>query len=352
MKRRIFVLLLVLTLCLVGCEKAPGEETLPSETETVPTTAVPTTMPPTMVLPETTEPPRVYVPQDPDPLTYPEGHYQGTLALFARMLYVHDNRSDTVLPELPEGFVYVGVSGDFSDSETAKYALSTWHIPVYTEFFASPDETDYIYYKTENGYRLMIRAALVENYWGGAELDPAIPEAYTFLFFESLLTSCTRSRSVYNLSTGMTEYTSPKDVDLSLLFYNGFPEEKEIPLSGEEERFLGNLNYELSNSKRLPVEKMDAVLKRFFGLSYTDTNRIGKENMAYRKENDCFYLWASSSRSEDLEVLSAEFDPETDTYAVKYRLTIYNSEKIITFRRVGDVLQILSNVGAEANKTG
>lgn len=348
MKKLCLFLCVVLTLALFGCEKAPAEQTVPATTvpiqTTPPTTLPPETAPPTTEATEATEPPRAYVPQDPDPLTYPEGDYQGTLALFAGMLYVHDNRPDTVLDTLPEGFAYVGISAEWGGNTMAKWALSTWHIPNWTEFYANPDEPNFVYYQTEEGFRQMIRAGLVENYWGGEEIDPEVPENYLTLFFESLLHPTTMSRSIYNQAAGM-EYKTPADVNIGLLFYNGFQDQRQIPLTEEEQNFLKNKKEipTLDNAKRLPTDAMSETLERFFGLSLADTNKVGAEDLTFWSKTNCYYVWRSDSRGVDATVSSVN-RRGTETFEITYTQAYVEGQYVMTLNRVGNTFQILSNM--------
>ncbi len=356
------VVLCVLFACLVvfaGCHGVPEESTPPGTVPTVateptlppettpPETLLPETIPPETIPPETTEPPRVYVPQDPDTTEYPEDYIQATLSFFSGMLYVNDNRADALADELPDGYIYVGVTGNAGSSAMIpQRALVTCHIPEHTEFYGSLQNPDYIYYRLDGKYRRMIRAGLVENYWNDEVIEPDVPGNYTELFFESLLTA-PFSQNRYHCAA-YSEFDTPENVDLSYLFYSGFYEERQQKITAGEEKFLlsegWGENLPVANAKRLPVWRMDADLSRYFGISFEDTSGVGIDKwQSYWPETDCYYVWRSDAIGTNLIVDEVVFNEGTGIYTVTYTMEHGWGTKVMRLRLVGDAFQILSN---------
>lgn len=333
MKNLIFALLLALALCLVGCEKAPVEETLPSVTETVPTTAAPT-----MVPPETTEP---------EVLLFPKGEVQAVLLYFADILYVQEE--ETVF-ELPAEYVYAGTVFEGKPDAVPSQTGVGCHIPAGAEFFGSPVNPDYLFVAHEEGYQRMVRAGLADTGWSKTAVKTAVPENYTQVFFQDLFTISTVGENYYNLAAPM-EFNSPRYLNLQELFYNGFAEldQRIVPLTEEETAFLLNNgfgeNMPLSNAVRIPEANMDAVLQRFFGLGLSETKGTGLSEIGvYHKPSKCYYAWVSGMNWCFIDVAEARYDEETGTGAVTITCDVgvkYQME--MTLQREENVLRMVSN---------
>lgn len=82
-------------------------------------------------------------------------------------------------------------------------------------------------------------------------------------------------------------YESPEDVDLFLLFRNGFDDEPR-EYTEEETALLGGY-FRSSPLIRLPEEKMDAALQEAFGLTLAQTNGVGLEHFVYLPDTGCYY---------------------------------------------------------------
>lgn len=351
-----FVCLITLAGCHGGMPEAstplatvPTVVTEPTADPTVPTEITPAeTVPTEPAPPETTEPSRVYVPQDPDTIEYPEDTIQATVTFFAGMLYVNDNQADALVEELPSGYIYIGISSGGGPSKSLPWrALVTCNFPDRTDFYGCLDNPDYIYYELDGKYRRMIRAGLVENYWDDQEIDPNVPENYTELFFESLLTA-TFSQNRYHCAT-YSDFDTPEDVNLWYLFYSGFYEERQKKLTEGEEKFLLSDGWNkapigpVGNAKRLPVWLMDRDLKRFFGISFADTNGVGINKwQSYWDETGCYYVWRSDTIGTRLTVDKVICDEDSGIYTVKYTMEYYGP-KTMRLRLVGDTFQVLSN---------
>lgn len=359
MKSVYLAILLAILLILTGChEKVPAESTQPTTAVTVTTepavpetTALETTLQettvPEIVPQKTTESPREYVPQNPDTTEYPKDSIQATLSFFSGMLYVNDNRVNALAEELPDGYIYIGVTGNAGPSTVIpRRALVTCNVPEHTVFYGSLEEPDYIYYEMDGKYRRMIRAGLIENYWDNQEIDPKVPENYTELFFESLLTA-NFSQNRYHCAI-YSEFDTPENVDLYYLFYSGFNEERQRQITAEEENFLlsdgWGENLPVSNAKRLPVWRMDGDLRRFFGITFDDISGVGINQWeSYWTETGCYYIWRSGSIGMNLAVSKVVYDEDSGIYAVTYAPEFGGGTKVMRLRLSGDAFQVLSN---------
>lgn len=97
-------------------------------------------------------------------------------------------------------------------------------------------------------------------------------------------------KGFYNYAL-ISEYATPADVNLLNLFQNGFPEESDDPTEEEivllDEKMGGN--WKEMDLARLPVEKMNAVLKELFGITLEQTNGVGLDSLVYLEETDSYY---------------------------------------------------------------
>lgn len=93
----------------------------------------------------------------------------------------------------------------------------------------------------------------------------------------------------YNMAL-TSEYDCPENLDLYSFFYNGFKDEVAGPEELERLEQEG-LWMELDIQKN-PVQKMDQILKAYFGLSLEQTNGVGLDGMIYLAETDSYYKCA------------------------------------------------------------
>lgn len=337
----------VVSLVVVGCTftgaksdstDPTAETTQPAETATPIETTVPTTTaPPTTLPPETTPP--TQPPYHEDIMAVPMIRMMG-------MLYVLDKETDSLVQQLPEGFVYLGPACEENDT------LPRWDnfarfIPDRSEVYASLEETDYIYYDTGKGYQRLIRAALVENEVSKDDPDNTVPEDYILAFFSTLLRP--DSQSPYSQAAGQ-DFSQPEGIDLYLFCYNGFPEWSHgvVPLTEEEKAFLAANGWgeekPMSNAKRFPISAMDARLQKYLGIAFWDTWGVGLDRMEnYRHENQCYYAWRSDARGSWATISSVE--RENDTYHITYTLEDYTGNTYrMTLIKTERLFQIYSNI--------
>lgn len=341
------LLSILLTLALCGCAFTNAElqeTTLPSET-TLPaeTTSPPEHIqypPPIFIYPTETEPP-VTEPNSPAPVT------DEVLVKLMDMLYVLDETAGPV-QTLPDGYYYIGTGYALFD-RFPKWNFEANNIPTDTEFYASMENPDYVYYLGEDGYHRMLRAALSEAHKGISGAAAPVPEDTTLAFFNTLLEN---TDTPYHQSMDNVFY-SPYAVDLYNLFYKGFNEweQRKVPLTEEEKAFLYANGWDdgyarpISNAKRFPISAMDAQLKRFFGISYAESYKTGIDRHSHFLEStQCFYTWRSDTRAFWFEIQSLQ-ETAPGTFQITYLCEGYPSTRYRMTLKAGDgVFLIQSNV--------
>ncbi len=342
MKRMVSVLLLLVLVLFGGCQAHVPEATYASLTSTTivattplvaennhPTTA-PTQSLETTVM-DTTKPDEAEI----------------ILLRFATMLYTTQTQEGAVVEALPEEYVLIGTTADYFPN-IPRWAGESWGIAHGSEFYASVDNPNYLYYALEDGYQRMIRTSLAEQCVEDPYEDPEAPEKYTLLFFEDLFT-WNAARNYYNQAF-CQEFWSAKSVDIARLFYNGTGASE--PLTEEEKVFLSQFEAfkgVTSNMVRYRVDDMETTLQRYFGLSLSETYGIGKDRMLhYYDRTNSYYRRVSDLQVNWLTVLDVVYISETNTYKITVDCnpglgTVY----VMTLKKVGDVFQICSNILAE-----
>ena len=283
-------LLVAAVLIAAGCTftgiRDNSEETPPVQ----PTVPVETTQPTTP--PETTQ-----------PATFDKKDADEMLALLkvklATLMYIAETGDDTMLPWPPFGYVNIGTSYE-TDQQLPTGNGHSYLLPHGTPLYASPEDPEYVYYQTQDGYRRLTLASLLYDVGG----KPGT--THKIAFFNTLLRPA--YQNIYHQAAGQ-DFTDPVDVDLSLLFYSGFPEWEQgvKPLTAAEEEFLRSKGWgdemPLSNAKRFPIQAMDEYLRKYLGIGFEDTDKVGLEDMDYFPETQCYYTWRSDARSMELNVV-------------------------------------------------
>ena len=90
-----------------------------------------------------------------------------------------------------------------------------------------------------------------------------------------------------------SSYTSPKDIDLHHLFYDGIGFYGLLYghtyLTDRERAYLTSLDPEsVMQYFRAPRQVMDAVLKEYFGVSLAETNQVELSKFIYWAETDTY----------------------------------------------------------------
>lgn len=103
-----------------------------------------------------------------------------------------------------------------------------------------------------------------------------------------LLTFSSQQENWHNYALKST-YESAADIDLLQLFYSA--PWMDFALTQEEKNFLSEKGMAIETSlvHKYPVEKMNAVLTKIFGITLPETNGVGLDKMIYNPDTDSYY---------------------------------------------------------------
>lgn len=337
--KKTICLIFFLSLFLFACyQQKPVEVTIAPTAVTTDGTTMPTTEP----IQPTTEP--TQSPEATDAGTTVPEEPEATLLRFATMLYTTQTQQGEFVKTLPEEYILIGTTTDYFPN-IPRWEGDSWGIAHGSEFYASMENPDYLYYALEDGYQRMIRTSLVGLNIEDPYMDPEATEKYIVLFFEDLFT-WNSARNYYNQAFSQ-EFWSAKSVDIAKLFYNGTGISE--PLTEDEKTFLNQFEaFEgfTSNAVRYCVDDMDAVMQRYFGISLSDTYGIGMDRMKYYFEKtNSYYRRVTDLQVNWLTVLDVVYESESNTYKVTVDCnpglgTVY----VMTLKKVGSIFQICSNI--------
>lgn len=144
------------------------------------------------------------------------------------------------------------------------------------------------------------------------------------------------------------EYRTVAEIDLSILFYNGFP--GQYKATEAEIDFLnssGHLGsqWQCMDFFRYPVEKMDAVLQQYFGITYAEANKEMSHNFIYWEETDCYYD-AHTGAYGPVPVVYAVTHLDDGSIAVNYYDMHSFETFVLTLKENGDGYLVLSHLPA------
>lgn len=87
------------------------------------------------------------------------------------------------------------------------------------------------------------------------------------------------------------DFNTPAEIDLSILFNNGFPRRYDVEITKEEEVFLEQHKNTLGEDVvKLPVELMNQVLLEHTGYTLDQTNGVGLDSMLYYEPTDSYFM--------------------------------------------------------------
>lgn len=158
---------------------------------------------------------------------------------------------------------------------------------------------------------LMLCVGLCAGCAQNQQPDPQKPENGTLTAeemeeFQAMFTP----GSWYSQAT-TSSYTSPKDIDLHHLFYDGIGFSG-LPyghtyLTDRERAYLTSLDPEsVMQYFRAPRQVMDAVLKEYFGVSLAETNQAGLSKFIYWAETDSYYVAHTDTRMTSVTLTGGE----------------------------------------------
>lgn len=260
------------------------------------------------------------------------------------LLALFNIRTDQLTTDWERNFVYLPETGCY-------YARGTTNWGYSVKIFRTEecdDGTILMYYSLSNGeepYRIARLQPHATGYYilSNEEYVDNTGKSEDQIAMETLF----RGSSWFNQAL-TSEYASPKEMSLLSFFYNGFKDESQKPTDQEwaqlKDRQGFNINYDLF---RLPVDKMNAVLTEYFGITLADMEPEAFSGLVYLESTDCYYCmhtgWLGVQNFTALSV-----DRTNDgTVLVRYKGEYYEEEYVITLKPNGDGYRILSNVLAE-----
>lgn len=146
--------------------------------------------------------------------------------------------------------------------------------------------------------------------------------------------------SWYNRALTCT-YSTPQELNLHQFFLCGFDDESGT-LTDEERSQLRERGFsEWQDIFRLPVEKMNAVLTEYFGITLDQVESSGFNGLEYLESTDCYYFMTGDSNWADITVTALEDQPDG---TILMRYTTNRGSFIVTLLPNEDGYMILSNL--------
>lgn len=143
------------------------------------------------------------------------------------------------------------------------------------------------------------------------------------------------------------EYDRPENIDLLHVFYGGADGIGGTGVPEEEQQILFqryNITHRLDVSKAI-VEQMNAVLKKYLGISLKDTNKVNLEYLYYLEEYDAYYNIAGDTHYSKCDILTGwENEDGTITLVYKDALSSEGTEYQVTLKQENGNYYFLSNI--------
>ncbi len=198
-------------------------------------------------------------------------------------------------------------------------------------------DVTFIYNGYEYEYEISSTFSILKADRERVDSDDVIYEGYNELFGNY--------SSFYNRAVGHT-YDSPAKLKLKYFFGTGFNDESQKPTDAEWALLKDQPGFDINMDLfRLPVDKMNAELTRYFGITLSDLGGESFEGLTYLESTKCYYFMTTGviGAAEGFEAFHAE-TLDDGTLMVYYTLR-YPSDKEfeVGLRKVNDGYQILFN---------
>lgn len=170
-------------------------------------------------------------------------------------------------------------------------------------------------------------------------------DAATVEYFQKLFDGDTVYVSFWNLALCST-YDEPYDADLFTLFYCGFPGE-ESELTKAEIIELKDRGFDTEyDIDRMPVGKIETVLKELYGLKLADFPKDALAKYVYLDSTNCYY--SNHSDGAGLVYLTIVGTRTTKDGNIEVFYSYQRTDKgVVTLKPAGDSYHILSNYYSE-----
>ena len=97
---------------------------------------------------------------------------------------------------------------------------------------------------------------------------------------------------------------------------------------------------------KLPIDRMDAVLQKYFGVTYAQCDlSLSRERIVYYEPHNCCYMFHNDANSV-MDFTFEKMEKNADgTVKVYYSMASYAPcpTGVLTLKLVGDTYQVLSN---------
>ncbi len=305
---------------------------------------------------------------EPAPSGYPDGEIDARLVYVNGTLYM--DAGNSLLEKIPASCSQAGTIVSCDDFSVPREELHGAHVSKDSIVYVCPSNPSYICVEAPSSglIWMFVRTNQFQD-----QLTPPPPEqpstdplldilqpAGTPMDEEGVAqiqTLFEDYHSWYTMATTST-YSMPSQVDLSLMFYNGFPDDPEVILTKSEKEYLHNtwLGFWIGHLEFtiLHAEDMNDVLRTYFGISLDDTAKRGANNFVYWDKTDCYYLAHNDCLGQSVEVHSVYIRPGgmIDVYYTPESYYILENTPqfyVMTLQLTGDSLFIRSNWEADPN---
>lgn len=112
--------------------------------------------------------------------------------------------------------------------------------------------------------------------------DPLVAE------FRELFTFTADADVWYNYAL-KSYYDTPAGIDIFELVYSAPWNDLELTQAEKDFLISKELDIETSTVHKYPVEKIDEVLQKYFGITFEDAEGIGLDKMVYNPDTDSYY---------------------------------------------------------------
>lgn len=144
-----------------------------------------------------------------------------------------------------------------------------------------------------------------------------------------------------------SEYSTPGEIDLFQLFYNGTGGGAE-QISTEELELLTEMDSSAPylDVVRITAGEMEAILQEKLGMGLAETKKAGLDNFYYLEEYDSYYVVAGDTNYEHSTVLSGLWESD-DTLRLEYSKESEEGQWVVTLQKIKDGYLFVSNVRAD-----
>lgn len=115
-----------------------------------------------------------------------------------------------------------------------------------------------------------------------SEEDPLVAE------FKALFTFTADADVWYNYAL-KSYYDTPAGIDIFQLIYNAPWLDLELTQAEKDFLISKELDIETSTVHKYPVEKIDEVLQKYFGITFEEAQGIGLDKMVYNPDTNSYY---------------------------------------------------------------